>query len=188
MFILYMRGVLLNLIEVNYSKIKEINRKKIIKLLLERIEIIKLDIFRILGISIIIVFINIIEFKNEGIVEDVRLLEFIGGRKVIVIRLKEDCKFLIGVVLILNYIKIVLVNIKKEIIENIWISYNNDGIENLIKIINEKIDFIMKKYNLDFEKLLGIGLLLFGIVDFKEGIIKYLYLFGVKEFNLKEKF
>lgn len=47
-----MRGVLSNLIEVNHSKIKETNRKKIIKLLLERTEITKLDISRILGISI----------------------------------------------------------------------------------------------------------------------------------------
>lgn len=183
-----MRGVLSNLIEVNHSKIKETNRKKIIKLLLERTEITKLDISRILGISITTVSTNITEFKNEGIVEDVRSLESTGGRKAIAIRLKEDCKFSIGVALTPNHIKIALVNIKKEIIENIRISHNNDGIENLIKIINEKIDFIMKKYNLDSEKLLGIGLSLPGTVDFKEGIIKYSYLLGVKEFNLKEKF
>lgn len=176
------------MIEVNHSKIKETNRKKIIKLLLERTEITKLDISRILGISITTVSTNIAEFKNEGIVEDVRSLESTGGRKAIAIRLKEDCKFSIGVALTPNHIKIALVNIKKEIIENIRISHNNDGIENLIKIINEKIDFIMKKYNLDSEKLLGIGLSLPGTVDFKEGIIKYSYLLGVKEFNLKEKF
>ncbi|AQS11066.1 N-acetylglucosamine repressor [Clostridium saccharobutylicum] len=176
------------MIEVNHSKIKETNRKKIIKLLLERTEITKLDISRILGISITTVSTNITEFKSEGIVEDVRSLESTGGRKAIAIRLKEDCKFSIGVALTPNHIKIALVNIKKEIIENIRISHNNDGIENLIRIINEKIDFIMKKYNLDSEKLLGIGLSLPGTVDFKEGIIKYSYLLGVKDFNLKEKF
>ncbi|AGX44263.1 putative NBD/HSP70 family sugar kinase/biotin operon repressor [Clostridium saccharobutylicum] len=183
-----MRGVLSNLIEVNHSKIKETNRKKIIKLLLERTEITKLDISRILGISITTVSTNITEFKSEGIVEDVRSLESTGGRKAIAIRLKEDCKFSIGIALTPNHIKIALVNIKKEIIENIRISHNNDGIENLIRIINEKIDFMMKKYNLDSEKLLGIGLSLPGTVDFKEGIIKYSYLLGVKDFNLKEKF
>ncbi|NYC32064.1 putative transcriptional regulator [Clostridium saccharobutylicum] len=132
------------MIEVNHSKIKETNRKKIIKLLLERTEITKLDISRILGISITTVSTNITEFKSEGIVEDVRSLESTGGRKAIAIRLKEDCKFSIGVALTPNHIKIALVNIKKEIIENIRISHNNDGIENLIRIINEKIDFIMK--------------------------------------------
>ncbi|AQR91552.1 ROK family transcriptional regulator [Clostridium saccharobutylicum] len=176
------------MIEVNHSKIKETNRKKIIKLLLERTEITKLDISRILGISITTVSTNITEFKSEGIVEDVRSLESTGGRKAIAIRLKEDCKFSIGIALTPNHIKIALVNIKKEIIENIRISHNNDGIENLIRIINEKIDFMMKKYNLDSEKLLGIGLSLPGTVDFKEGIIKYSYLLGVKDFNLKEKF
>ena len=38
--------------EVNHSKIKETNRKKIIKLLLEKDEITKLDISRSLDISI----------------------------------------------------------------------------------------------------------------------------------------
>ncbi|WP_455823180.1 winged helix-turn-helix transcriptional regulator, partial [Clostridium butyricum] len=40
------------MMEVNHSKIKETNRKKIIKLLLEKDEITKLDISRSLDISI----------------------------------------------------------------------------------------------------------------------------------------
>ena len=59
------------MIEVNHSKIKETNRKKIIGLLLERNEITKLDISRILDISITTVSTNITELKNEGIVEDI---------------------------------------------------------------------------------------------------------------------
>jgi predicted NBD/HSP70 family sugar kinase/biotin operon repressor len=183
-----MRGVLSHLIEVNHSKIKETNRKKIISLLLEKNEITKLDISRILDISITTVSTNITELKNEGIVEDVRSLESTGGRKAIAIKLNENCRYSIGVALTPNHIKISLVNLKKEIIENIRIRHKNDGIENLIKIINENIDLIMKKYDLDSEKLLGVGFSLPGTVDFNEGIIRYAYLLGVKDFNLREKF
>ena len=50
--------------EVNHSKIKETNRKKIIKLLLEKDEITKLDISRSLDISITTVSTNISELKD----------------------------------------------------------------------------------------------------------------------------
>jgi predicted NBD/HSP70 family sugar kinase len=176
------------LIEVNHSKIKETNRKKIITLLLEKNEITKLDISRILDISITTVSTNITELKNEGIVEDVRHLESTGGRKAIAVKLSENCKFSIGIALTPNNIKIALVNLKKEIIEKLKIRHKNNGIENLIEIINENIALLMEKHNLDSEKILGIGISLPGTVDFENGIIKYSYLLGIKDFNLKEKF
>ncbi|AQR94854.1 MULTISPECIES: ROK family transcriptional regulator [Clostridium] len=176
------------MIEVNHSKIKETNRKKIITLLLEKNEITKLDISRILDISITTVSTNITELKNEGIVEDVRHLESTGGRKAIAVKLSENCKFSIGIALTPNNIKIALVNLKKEIIEKLKIRHKNNGIENLIEIINENIALLMEKHNLDSEKILGIGISLPGTVDFENGIIKYSYLLGIKDFNLKEKF
>nr|WP_242835818.1 ROK family transcriptional regulator [Clostridium sp. DL-VIII] len=183
-----MRGALQNLIEVNHSKIKESNRKKIIALLLEKNEIAKLDISRILDISITTVSTNINELKNEGIVEDVRSLESTGGRKAISIKLNENCRYSIGVALTPSHIKITLVNLKKKIIENLRIRHKNNGIENMISIIKENIDLIMKKYDLNSENLLGVGFSLPGTVDFNEGIIKYSYLLEAKDYNLKEKF
>ncbi|SFC28759.1 ROK family transcriptional regulator [Clostridium uliginosum] len=176
------------MIEINHSKIKETNRKKIIALLLEKSEITKLDISRKLDISITTVSTNITELKNEGIVEDVRSLESTGGRKAIAIKLNESCKYSIGVALTSNHLKISLVNLKKNIIENIRIRHKKDGIENIIGLLIKNIDILMQKYNISSEKLLGIGISLPGTVDFKEGIIKYSYFLGVKEFNLKEKF
>lgn len=176
------------MIEVNHSKIKESNRKKIISLLLEKNEITKLDISRILDISITTVSTNITELKSEGIVEDVRSLESTGGRKAIAIKLNENCRYSIGIALTPNHIKITLVNLKKKIVEDLRIRYRSNGIENLITIIKENLDLIMKKYDLKSENLLGVGFSLPGTVDFNEGIIKYSYLLGIKDFNLKEKF
>lgn len=183
-----MRGALQNLIEVNHSKIKESNRKKIISLLLEKNEIAKLDISRILDISITTVSTNINELKSEGIVEDVRSLESTGGRKAIAIKLNENCRYSIGVALTPSHIKITLVNLKKRVIESLRIRHKNNGIENMLSIIKENLELIMKKYDLNSENLLGVGFSLPGTVDFNEGIIKYSYLLEAKDFNLKEKF
>ncbi|BCZ47925.1 ArsR family transcriptional regulator [Clostridium gelidum] len=176
------------MMEINHSKIKETNRKKIITLLLEKNEITKLDISRKLDISITTVSTNITELKDEGIVEEVGSLESTGGRKAIAIKLNENCRYSIGVALTPNHIKISLVNLKKNIIENIRVRHKNDGIENIIVLANENIGIIMNKYSISSEKLLGVGISLQGTVDFKTGIVKYCYLLGIKDFNLKEKF
>ncbi len=183
-----MKGVFSELIEVNHSKIKETNRKKIISLLLEKNEITKLDISRILDISITTVSTNITELKSEGIVEDVRSLESTGGRKAIAIKLNENCRYSIGVALTPNHIKISLVNLKREIVENIRVRHKNSGIEELILLINNNIDLLIKKYDLNEEKLLGVAFSIPGTVDFKEGVVKYSYLIGIKDFNFKERF
>jgi len=175
------------LIEVNHSKIKETNRKKIISLLLEKNEITKLDISRELDISITTVSTNITELKNEGIVEDVRSLESTGGRKAIAIKLNENCRYSIGIALTLNHIKISLVNLKRNVVENIRVRHD-DGIENIIALVNENISMIMEKYNISSDNLLGIGISLQGTVDFNAGIVKYSYLLGIKDFNLRERF
>lgn len=176
------------MIEVNHSKIKETNRKKIIGLLLEKNEITKLDISRMLDISITTVSTNITELKNEGIVEDVRSLESTGGRKAIAIKLNESCRYSIGVALTPSHIKISLVNLKKNIIENISIRHKNNGIENIINLLSDNLEILMRKHEITSENLLGLGISVPGTVDFKEGIIKYSYLLGVKNFNIKEKF
>ena len=46
----------------------------------------------------------------------------------------------------------------------------------------------MNKYGISSENLLGLGISLQGTVDFKTGIVKYCYLLGIKDFNLKERF
>lgn len=174
--------------DINHSKIKETNRKKIISLLLEKEEITKLDISRSLDISITTVSTNISELKDEGIVEDVRSIESTGGRKAITIKLNENSRYSIGIALTPKNIKISLVSLKKNIIESIKIRHKNDSIENIIFIVNENIDMIMRKHNITSENLLGVGISLPGTVDFKEGIIKYSYFLGAKNFNLKERF
>lgn len=174
--------------EVNHSKIKETNRKKIIKLLLKKDEITKLDISRELDISITTVTTNINELKINNIVEEVGVLESTGGRKAITIKLKENCRYSIGIAVTPTHVKISLVNLKRVIIENIRLKHENKGIENVVKLINENIINLLEKYNIANEKLLGVGISIPGTVDSEKGIIKYSYLLGIKDFNLGELF
>ena len=139
--------------EVNHSKIKETNRKKIIKLLLEKDEITKLDISRSLDISITTVSTNISELKDEGIVSDVRSLKSTGGRKAMALKINENCRFALGIALTPRHVKLSLINLKKEIIEDIKIRHNNDGIESIVAIAKENLREILKKNDISIDKL-----------------------------------
>lgn len=183
-----LRGVKINLIDINHSKIKETNRKKIISLLINQEEITKLDISRKLNISITTVSTNITELKNEGFVEEVRSLESTGGRKAIAYRLNENCKYSVGIALTPKHIKISLVSLKKVIIDTIKVRHNNEGIEKIICLMEENLAKILNYSGVSLEKILGIGISMPSIVDFKTGTIKNCYFLGVKEFNIKERF
>lgn len=174
--------------EVNHSKIKETNRKKIIKLLLEKDDITKLDISRTLNISITTVSTNISELKKEGIVENVRAMKSTGGRKAIAIKLNEQCNYALGLALTPRHIKLSLINIKSSEIENIRVRHNNEGIEEIVNLANNNILKILKNHNIDDKQLLGMGISVPGTVDSQNGIIKRCYLLKINNFNLKEKF
>lgn len=176
------------MIEVNHSKIKETNRKKIIKLLLEKNEITKLDISRSLDISITTVSTNITELKKEGIVSDVRSLESTGGRKAMALKINENCRFALGIALTPRHVKLSLINLKKEIIEDIRIRHNKKDIESIIAIAKENIKKILNNKEISIDELLGIGISIPGTVDSEEGIIKHCYLLGAENYNLKESF
>ena len=177
-----------NLIEVNHSKIKETNRKKIIKLLLEKNEVTKLDISRSLDISITTVSTNITELKKEGIVSDVRSLESTGGRKAMALKINENCRFALGIALTPRHVKLSLINLKKEVIDDIRIRHNKKDIESIIAIAKENINKILYNKEISIDKLLGIGISIPGTVDSEEGIIKKCYLLGAENYNLKKSF
>lgn len=176
------------MIEVNHSKIKETNRKKIIKLLLEKNEITKLDISRSLDISITTVSTNITELKNEGIVSDVRSLESTGGRKAMALKINENCRFALGIALTPRHVKLSIINLKKEVIEDIRIRHNNEGFENIVAITKDNIREILSRNDISIDKLLGIGISIPGTVDSEEGIIKKCYLLRAENYNLKKSF
>lgn len=176
------------MIEVNHSKIKETNRKKIIKLLLEKNEVTKLDISRSLDISITTVSTNITELKKEGIVSDVRSLESTGGRKAMALKINENCRFALGIALTPRHVKLSIINLKKEVIEAVRIRHNNEGFENIVAIAKENIKEILSRNDISIDKLLGIGISIPGTVDSEEGIIKNCYLLGAENYNLKKSF
>lgn len=104
------------------------------------------------------------------------------------LKINENCRFALGIALTPRHVKLSLINLKKEIIEDIKIRHNNDGIESIVAIAKENLREILKKNDISIDKLLGIGISIPGTVDSEEGIIKNCYLLGAENYNLKESF
>ena len=77
------------------------------------------------------------------IVSDVRSLESTGGRKAMALKINENCRFALGIALTPRHVKLSLINLKKEVIDDIRIRHNKKDIESIIDIAKENINKIL---------------------------------------------
>ena len=87
-----------------------------------------------------------------------------------------------------RHVKLSIINLKKEVIEDIRIRHNNEGFENIVAITKDNIREILSRNDIYIDKLLGIGISIPGTVDSEEGIIKKCYLLRTENYNLKKSF
>ncbi|KYH28166.1 MULTISPECIES: ROK family transcriptional regulator [Clostridium] len=171
---------------LGHSDIKINNKKRIIKLLSKERELTKLDISRMLDISVTTVTTIVGELKEEGIVEEAGMATSTGGRKPVIIRFLPDSRYSIGVDLGRDYIRAVLVNLDGKIIE--------DRTMELLEINNLEVLSIMKRLIQELldtsedvhKKLLGIGFSLPGIINEKEFRLELATNFRLKDISFKE--
>lgn len=165
---------------LDQSKIKDSNRKRILRHIAKERETTKLDISKVLGISIPTVATILSELIEEGIVEEAGVAGSTGGRKPVLIKYNCDSRYSIGVEILKESLKVVIVNLDGKIIIEGNIYFNHK--EN-IKIIDETIKLLeenIKKLGVDKSKILGIGFSLPGLVNKDE-----LKLEIAANFNLK---
>ena len=111
---------------------------------------------------------NVNELMEKGLLTELGELESTGGRKAVLIGLKKDYRYALGVDITANHIGMVLVNLCGEILkqERIRIKFKAD-----ISYYSYLEDILRKFYSREIEeKILGIGVSLPGIINQKEKI------------------
>jgi predicted NBD/HSP70 family sugar kinase len=158
---------------VDQETIKDSNKKMILNLLREKREMTKQNIAKEIGVSIPTVISNINELINEGLVEEAGVGDSSGGRKPVIVKFKPDSKYAFGVEVDIHKVRIILINLDSEIleeeqfsidkiIEDISIVKNIDG---LISLICNCIEEIIKRKKIDRGSILGAGVALPGTVN-----------------------
>lgn len=145
----------------------------------------KAEIANALGLSMPTTLQNVKELIMEGIVRENGVYESTGGRKAKAISIAPDIGYVIGIDITNHHITIVLVNMKKELlqIERIRKTFAPDFA--YYETLGELIRNFILKVKVRDEKILGVGISLPGIVDREQKVLIRSHTLGVSNVSFK---
>lgn len=158
---------------VDQEIIKVTNRRRIIGLLYEKDKLTKQQISSELGISIPTVTHNVTTLIKQGFVRDCGVAQSTGGRKPVVIEFLANSRYTFGVEIQSDEVKLILTNLKSEIIEKSCISINeNNDMDSVMSKIKNEVYGMLDDKGISVDKVLGIGFALHGTVDEENMMLK----------------
>ena len=160
--------------EKNNISLKEINKKNILKIVIDVGQISRIDISRQLKISRPTTSAYIGELIDEGLIEEIGKSDSTpsGGKKAVLLQFRVRAGYILGVMIGVKNIRIALTDLGSNIIEIIKIPTEewlgpDAVIDKLVKNIKE----IIKKFKINKEEIIGIGIGATGLVDSKKGLV-----------------
>lgn len=131
------------------------------------------EISRVLGLNIVTVSNYIEEFINKNVVFEKEFDVSEGGRRPILLDINPESGIVIGVGVNLLNIVGALVDLKGKIITRSSLERKGVGVKDIINCIIEIISQILNKAKASSEKIKGIGVGIAGIVNKKDGSIRW---------------
>jgi len=149
-------------------------RKKIVKYIKNKRSISKVEIKENFNINIINATRIINEFLSDGIVREDGFGPSTGGRKPVLYTLNPDFGITISIIIQLNTLEISVNDFLSNIIgkEKVWLDFKKESSSVERKIV-ESIENLLRRNNLKESKLKGIGVGSHGLLNKKEGSIKF---------------
>ncbi|WP_432408315.1 ROK family transcriptional regulator [Wukongibacter sp. M2B1] len=164
---------------MNYNRadkklIKKINTVSILKIIRERGPISRADISKMIGLNPATVSSNVSGLLKRKLIKEVGSGESSGGRKPILLELNSSEIYVIGVDMGIKKVSAGLIDIDGSIIQKVTLQYPEKAKqENVLETIKESIYEVVKKEDDDFNKIIGIGMGIHGIVDIEKGLLSY---------------
>ncbi|OPL17415.1 MAG: hypothetical protein AVO38_00020 [delta proteobacterium ML8_D] len=176
--------------EKNNISLKEINKKNILKIVIDVGQISRIDISRQLKISRPTTSAYIGELIEEGLIEEIGKSDSTpsGGKKAVLLQFRVRAGYILGVMIGVKNIRIALTDLSSSIIEMTKIPTEEWlGPEAVIDKLTNKLKEIIKKSGVDKESIIGIGIGATGLVDGKNGLVIFSpNLSGWSNIKLKE--
>lgn len=168
----------------SFKNMKKRNQKNILALIKNEVDISRAQIAEKLKLSRATVTNIVRELIGYGLVQESDLGESRGGRRPMLLNLKADGAYSIGIEWGIDSIKAVLLNFKAEIIRDDEIKIDNNNFEEYKEItfdlIEEYTNMLEKS-----SKIIGIGLGIHGLVDPESGHSVFTPHFNWDEIDIK---
>lgn len=144
----------------------------------------KVELAKQLNLSMPTVLSNVNELMETGIVTEKGEMESTGGRKAVLIGLKKDYRYALGVDITANHLGIVLIDLCGEILKQERIRMRFDADISYYTLLAEKLKKICGP-QINPDKILGVGISLPGIISQKEKILVKSHALHLENYSLK---
>lgn len=144
----------------------------------------KVTLAKQLNLSMPTVLSNVNELMEIGIVTEKGEMESTGGRKAVLIGLKNDYRYALGVDITANHLGIVLLNLCGEVLKQERIRMKFDADISYYAGLAEKLKKIYVP-QVDSNKILGVGVSLPGIINQREKLLVKSHALHLENYSLK---
>lgn len=176
--------------EKNNISLKEINKKNILKIVMDMGPISRIDISRKLKISRPTTSAYIGELIEDGLIEEIGKSDSTsaGGKKAVLLQFNHKAGYILGVMIGVKNIRIALTDLGSNIIDAIKVSTEEWlGPDAVIDKLVRNAKEIIKKSRIRKDDIIGIGIGATGLVDSREGKVYFSpNLSGWNNIKLKE--
>lgn len=165
--------------------IKKINTVSILKVIREKGPISRADISKMIGLNPATVSSNVSDLLAQKIIREVGSGESSGGRKPILLELNNSEIFVIGVDMGIKKSTAGLIDIDGNVINKVTLYFGMEmNQKQVIEIMKDCIYKVVKGYDDNFNKVIGIGMGIHGPVDSEKGISIYAPAFSWHNINI----
>ncbi|MDD3819674.1 MAG: ROK family transcriptional regulator, partial [Actinomycetota bacterium] len=174
----------------NNISLREINKKNILKIVIDMGPISRIGISRELKISRPTTSAYIAELIEDGLIEEIGKSDSTsaGGKKAVLLQFNNRAGYILGAMIGVRNIRVALTDLGSNIIEIVKVPTEEWlGPDAVISKLVDSLKSVIKKSRIDKEKIIGIGIGATGIIDSKEGLVIFSpNLSGWENIRLKE--
>ncbi|MCM1988369.1 ROK family transcriptional regulator [Oceanirhabdus seepicola] len=169
--------------------IKKINTNSILKTIRERGPISRADISKIVALNPATVSSNVSDLLDKKIIREVGIGESSGGRKPILLELNSSENYIIGVDMGIKKVTTALVDINGNVINKVILQFSEEkDFDSIGETLKESIYKVVEGYDDNFQKTIGIGMGIHGLVESENGISIYAPAFNWHDINIVDIF
>ena len=154
----------------NNKYLKVFNQTVILDLIRIHKEISRAELSKITGLSATAIGSIVSELLEAGYITETGIGKSQGGRRPVLLELKPESFYSIGVDLDIDYIRLVLMDITSRVIDERLVDVPRPVLfDEITKVIAEEIDKVIAYNRIEKSRLLGIGISIPGMIDSRVG-------------------
>jgi len=169
----------------DHAYIKALNKRIITEIILKEQSISRAQLSKVTGLNKATITSQINELLDEDLIEETQSDQSTGGRKPILLSLKKEAGYALGIEVDVDHIYFLLTNLYGEIIQKDILPFDTSYYEKTRDLLLQKIQYYINECETSHYGLVGVGIGIHGLVD-RKGKIVYVIHSNWRNVDLKQ--